>query len=674
MTVVIAPDLVDLGRVLAPADRSSGFGPDNTPILQNWLDSLVTIAGNGVIGLIPAGVYKFDGTVFIHAPNVTLRGAGRKDTSLIGSTWKPLLVTHPPSAWVDPLTRPYVAGVLDNSVSGRGFATLGRYGAIGLRNCSTLGRRRHDQGGTTFDGFRTLAGLCLEICFSPGPKGIQPGQPIMGIGADGDPWGFYRAGDGEYSFSFSCTDPHDKRCPRYNHNVVFNLDGFTPPFDVRASVDLTSWTAEVTCNGQIVSRSILGQPRPGAPLRWAKAGDPFCLGFAGAGLPRGNGATDVVIYAARLSGRARGEPTSGLDVDRYQGLRDPDVMWYLPLTGEAGLTLDLQGGGANDCQYASLLVLDGATPLRGVVGVRLEDLSIKQASPGLVIGQSLDVEISRCDLIEGSCGIESLRTGAAYPIRLTDCRLSGYDCAASFCETSATLTRTDVITFGGPVGVQGRAANLVWPDGNIWFPGGQTEHEVDMRAGEYGGNTNVARLRSGIGRPADAPMFGGLVFIPGLTVDDEDGGAICHNANFRIEQQADCPNQVRISDPYVFRNAPDAVVIDLVGSPPQKVRWATPLVEATGLMVGGDMANVVRVSGDWHGEIDARQCLASGIDATGPHHLVVKTLDGSTPPPPIDPPPPPPPPQPDPDVAWWGRVEVAEFLAGHAAAQPKAKS
>jgi len=494
-------------------------------------------------------------------------------------------------------------------VSGRGFATMGRFGAIGLRNCTTLGKRRHDQQGTTFDGFRECSGITLEICFD-GSR-VKPGQHVCGIG-DGDPWGFYRDGSGQYSFSFWTGAP-DNPETKFNHNVPINLDGVAIPWRLRVSVDLDGWKSEATCNGKSVGSPIPGPGRPGSRLRAAWSGMPFSIGWNGPEFPRGVPTTDVTIYALRVSGVFRAEPASGRDSDRYLGLRDPDVLFYLPLTGSPGLTLDVQGGGANDAQTSSLIVLDGAPSLNGVGSFTLENLTLGFGSPGLVVGQSLDVQVRNCEFSNGSCAVESLRTGAAYPITLTDCVVSGHDVPISLQSTLAYLDRVTVLSFGGPCGVQGRGCDLTWENSHVWFAGGQTQWHVDMRAGSYGGK----------------------LIVNNITVDDEDGGALFRRAFVRVEQAGSNPTTVDLSNLYATNSAPGAAVLELIGANTQEGRWAVPTVRAWGLACGGESPYVARVKGDWSGTIDASMAPSGAIDASGiPNHLTVTQpvkLDANTP-------------------------------------------
>lgn len=594
-----APAVVDLSTILSPADPSSLVGLDNWWRLQHWLDTTHPTDSRRVVGLVPPGVFRFSKPLFVLSPGVVLRGQGRGVSTLMGTGWQPLIVTHPPAGWINPATRVDVSGVLDGSMRGAGFATLGQYAAIGLRNCTTLGRRRHHRPGTTFDSFRDLPGLTLEICFAPGPRGIRNGDVVCGIG-HGDPYGFYRDGNGQYSLSFWTGDPTNPEVA-YNHNIPINLDGIDPPYRLRAALDLDRWIAEATCNGRKVGSSILGLPRPGARLRAAWSGQPFSLGFGGPELARGAPTTDVIVYGLRLSGGFRGEPDSGRDSDRYTGLRDPLTLWYLPLTGSPGLTLDVQGGGANDAQTTSLIVLDGATELRGVGSSTLENLTIGFASPGLVIGQSLDVQVRDCEFSNGSCAVESLRTGAAYPITMTDCRVSGHDVPISLQTTLAYLDRVDILSFGGPCAVQTRGSNLTWRDSHVWFPGDQTQWHVDVRAGSYGGKTIVTNI----------------------TVDDEDGSALFRRAFVRAEQAGSNPTSIEVSHIYATNSDPGAAVLELIAAATQSGRWAIPTVEARDLAIGGEAQYVARVRGDWAGTIDGSMAPSGLVDAVGPHHLTV---------------------------------------------------
>lgn len=585
--------VINASLFLRPADPLSWVGPDNSQALRDIIANLDTnISGTAVIN-VPAGVYRIDRPVEVDKAYVTIQGQGPGATVFVGNRWNPMFVVAAPGAADLPLSaRPVVDSKLDGTVTGRGFSTQGKYLAVGVCNTTTLGRRDARYNWTTaFDYWRTCRQLTFEFAFD---GTVNPGDAVWGLN---EVFRFYRNGDGQWLLSFLTAPLDDVRPVGTPHSISVHPGPENgTPHKMRIAIDLVTGAFSASDRGADMTPDLMGSSFADTYLYPNFEAAPFYLGHIFDTTPRSASVPSLNFYGFRVSNAYKSEPVSNRDADRYLnlGLADPTVVWHLPLTTAPGRWVPVQGGQVADGQITSLTVVDASTPLQGLERFALRDLSARFAAPAVLMGQTLNTEISRCELRDGATAVESLRVGAAYPLKVTECVLAGVDSGLSVHSTLAFLRDTDVFNFQGPTAVRATLSSLNWDTGHVWFCGPNTHTIVSILGGDYGG---PHRIR-------------------GILVDDEDDFVHVRRALVFCRKHTNNATNLTI-DTFTAASGKttDAVALELQGDASVVTGLAgRASVEAKNMVIVGVGAAVRTRGRGWAGTVDGATLSTRSVD------------------------------------------------------------
>ncbi len=572
----------------------TGWGSfDQSGVIQAILDQ---DDGNGHTYQLPEGIVNCWQPLVVSTSNVSIVGVGQRQSTLFFSRWMPGLLFGVGASRIDPAHRHDVGPILDGTVKGRGFSTLGRARLWSSHNCTTIGQRHPRLGGDAHDYYGEFRAFTLQLAFTA--KNLRPGDPILGLG-NAEPWRLYVDGEGMFNLALTMEDPDNPYGKGLNRNIRFRLPD-AEIWRLKIVVDFNTGEWRVYESNRMIAamlagggNGLLGKLRPN------RDGAAMWFGAEGYKIDPQSPAPDLRFHGVSVWCVPRWEPDL-TDSACYQGQRTEGMVWYLGLDGDPTRRIvPIQGGPQGDTQYTAGVILDGGSG--GVFsGYEVRDLRLFCGSSQIGVGHALDFSGERILGAGGACTLASVPMGAAYPIDLTRSITEGIDVAVDVQDTTLRLTQVDVHSFAGTTAVRARSADLLWQTGFIRFGSAQVETVVDFLEGDYGGDIDLANL----------------VF------DNEDHNSTIRRAYVRAEMTGYDHTSIAIRNLYSVYSEPGAAVIDLAGpaNPNRKAR-----INASGLKVSGELGYVVRVRGGaFTGVVDGTLCPAPmTLDGVAPGLIVL---------------------------------------------------
>jgi hypothetical protein len=507
---------------------------------------------------------------------------------------------------IDASYRPDAFGKLDAHAAPergvrRGFASRGKVLLEATAHPAQVGMRTARSEDRCFDYWGEFRRFTLELCFEPtAGQPWKPHAPLLGLGSavtEPGPWALAVGDTAEdLVFSFKTGDMPEEYDS--GDRVVFvPLKGSKPPYRLRIWLDFDAGKAGATVNERVVADAVSDRNARGKPwkagLRFlrTRARHLFLVGTSGESPDLDHGAiTPLDLYGLRVSRAVRGKPAH--DAQAYLEA-DADTVFYLPLTGAPGRTIDLATGRAADGMAGTAYLLHGDGYLGGIDSNAITDLRITGGAPSVLLGGVRRFRIERVRAGDGMVGLGSLPMVVSYPVTIRDCELSGFDAAVSLWRCEVRASGLD-LERGGQTSMRFHGCSASVQDCMFYFNSGIAETAVDILRGEGWGRYSLRNLN----------------------VDNEGHGF--ERAVVRCESPAYTRGVLAIDGLEVSRAGKTCALIELVDHT-EGGGWFPSRVDVTHLdCYTQDHGAVLRVDGpNWYGQIDTSLLRPPHLDYRG---------------------------------------------------------
>ena len=492
--------------------RTFGAVGDGTTDCTHAFQRAVDSAARGVAKtvFIPPGRFVIRQPIFVDSPGVKIAGMG-EESHVVVDGFHPGFVfgvrrVEKEGRAIDASYRPDVAGKLDHAAAPEpgkrhGFATNGRVFLSSVSHPAQVGARTRRTDDRCFDYWGECPAFTLEACLEPQQgRPWKPGAPLLGLGSVGvepGPWCLGVGNDAQtLVFSFKTADMPEAP-DTGDHRITIPLNGATPPYRVRVWLDFASGKAGATVNEREVAdtvsdHTVQGKPwRPGMRFLHSRARHPFLIGTDGeAPSVTDTKVTPLRLYGLRVSRAVRSRPQN--DAEAYLN-SDADTVFYLPLTGEPGRSIDLNAGRAADGMNGSALLIHGDGYVGGINSNAITDLKITGGSAGVLLGGALRFRIERVRAGGGMVGLGSVPIVVSYPVTIRDCEFDGFDAAVSLWRCEVRASGVD-LERGGQTSLRLRGCSAFVQDCMFYFNSGVAETAIDIQRGEGWGKYSFRNL------------------------------------------------------------------------------------------------------------------------------------------------------------------------------------
>lgn len=542
-----------------------GTGGDDEDGLRRLLSTFV---GNQAHTLtLPKASLGFVRPLLVYKDNTTIDGAGigetliftygRYDAFAIGQ----LDPTTPDGQFTyDYNSRPDISKVLDGTVAGYGFRTLGRNYAIDKGNGLQFGT--YDRRINCWSYWGNTPGFTVEYAISGNPA---PGYALFGCNAT--PFSVVVANANTIWHAFSM-EGDAVNVPRIS--VIKGLDFTRPVNRVRESHDFVTGEVVVWVNG------VNQTPTPNSPgdldikgksLKRNDHDQPFMIGPPVGPVP------DFTLLGLKVTA-APVPNDAGNDRDRYL-TQGPGVVGGFDSTvrdpqGYRGLRMF--GGPAAPEGYGYALVFDRKSFGQSVSGTYINDLEINS---GIMLAGVLKTKIERVKATGKGTGLDAAHNFASYKIKTVDCTFGGDVAAIKGYNWTAVHNDVDLITGGMASSIMTGCKNT-WNE--PWITGFGVRQEWAFV--ELSG------------------MYAGEIFFNSLTVDGEF--QVLRKGGFLVENCVGLARVLSVNGGAIDGIAPDGYAFYLADAPAGSGATAAH-IEVKNFGFGAS----TYVGSDWYGTVDA---------------------------------------------------------------------
>jgi hypothetical protein len=483
----------------------------------------------------------------------------------------------------------------------RGFATKGKVFLQAVAHPAQLGARTKRSEDHCFDYWNEFTKFTLETCIEPtAGQEWKPYSPLLGLGSaitEPGPWTLAVGDTGQdLVFSFKTADMTEE-LDSGDRIMFIPLKGLRPPYRLRVWLDFEAGTAAASVNERPVATSVSDRNARGKPwkagLRFlrGRARHPFLVGTAGENADLDHGpVTPLNLYGLRVSRTVRPQTTG--DAKAYLE-SDADTVFYLPLTGAPGRTIDFDSGRAADGMHGSAFLLHGDGYLGGIDSNAITDLKITGGAPSVLLGGVRRFRMERVRAVDGMAGLASLRMVVSYPVTIRDCELNGFDAGLTLWRCLVRASGLD-LERGGQTSMRFQGCSASMEDCMFFFNSGIADTAVDILRGEGWSRYSFRNV----------------------DIDNEGHGF--ERAVVRCETPAYAKGFLNIDRLEVSKAGKSCALIELVdhaeGGP-----WHPQRIEARHLdCYSQDHGVVLRVDGPgWHGNVDTSLLKPPHLEYTG---------------------------------------------------------
>lgn len=540
----------------------TAYGADNTGKTDSYaaLAALHDQTDGNVTFYFKGGLYLVSRTLQLWKPGITFRGDGVWETRLVIQGAKPLISygIRPVSTdgvSVTAANRPDAFGKLDLTAAPQegasfGYNTKGRFYLMGNLSQFSIGTLTRTADGVGYDFLGGGTGYTFFFMIEGNDDAPLPlNAPVSSIGDFANSWpdpiNVFIGPDPAGQIGVELVVDGD---PEFAPPKVFYapLGGLTGAKKVQGWIDYATDTLVVMVNGVVVAS--FSDALGGKKLRRGKQDSPFLLGNSGSS-PGTNpaGAASAITYWGYRVCNAAVKTDPGTDALRYLA-RDANTLAYLDVSWNPGgqfvqtYEREMADAGGGDLA-GSMTWVDGSQAQQaGSTGFRLSDMTLLNASPGLLVHRSFHVTCERFEFSGGRRGFDMTRFINSYPINLRDGVCAGTAGPMGLYASSGSVR--DVV-FNG-------AGNAV-----VTSTATRTQYDNIFCAG-FGYNAAACFMFLSNGASCSDNLRG-------VQVDDESPGAFS-DAFITVANGNEYPARLSIVN-YAYQPAPGVPIFLLTGHP-----------------------------------------------------------------------------------------------------------